>query len=118
MLNQLPTYLASALLITLIIEISVALLIGLRNPKDVLNVALVNVLTNPIVVFSAFISGFIFGSRIQLIVTVILEIAVLIKEALIYRKTLLTKRINPFVVSLILNGVSFFGGEIINRIIY
>lgn len=118
MLNQLPTYLVTALSLTLVIEITAALLIGLRKPKDLLNVALVNILTNPIVVFSAFMSGFIYGSRIQLIVTVILEIAVLIAEALIYRKTLLTKCINPFVVSLILNGVSFFGGEIINRIIY
>lgn len=118
MLNYLPIYLANALLMTVIIEAAVALIIGIRKPKDLLNVALVNIFTNPIVVFGIFITGYIFGNDIRLIATVFLELFAFLAEALIYRKTLSTKRINPFLVSLILNATSFFAGEILNRLIY
>lgn len=118
MLNHLPYYLANSLFFTLIIEIAVAFLIKIRKPKDILNVGLVNVLTNPIVVSSTFLTGFFFGNDARTAAIIILEIAVLIGEALIYGKTLSSKRINPFLISLILNVASYFSGEILNRLIY
>ena len=118
MLNNLPYYLVNALLLTVIIETAIALLIGIRKPADVLNVVLANVFTNPIVVFSIFMVGYIYGNKIRLAATVFLELFAFLSEALIYRKTLSTKRISPFLVSLILNATSFFSGEILNGLIY
>lgn len=118
MLNNLPFYLVNALLMTVIIETAIALLIGIRKPSDILNVILANVFTNPIVVFSVFIIGYIYGNKVRVAATVFLELFAFLAEAVIYRKTLSTKRINPFLVSLILNAISFFVGEILNGLIY
>lgn len=118
MLNYLPIYLANSLFLTLLIEIAAALLIKIRKPKDLANVALVNLLTNPIVVSATFLAGFFFGSDARLVATIALELAAFLTEALIYRKTLTAKRMNPFLISLILNASSYFLGEVINMFIY
>ena len=94
MLNNLPYYLINALLMTVIIETLLALVIAIRKPSDALYVILANAFTNPIVVFSIFMSGYFFGNEIRIWVTVFLELFAFIAEALIYRKTLSTKRIN------------------------
>ena len=48
----------------------------------------------------------------------VLELAVFVTEALIYRKLLYTKKPSPFILSLILNGVSFFIGTTVSGLIF
>ena len=113
--SEIPYYIVRSLLFTVIIETVIGIIIGIRNKKDILNVVLVNIITNPFVTIipitlNLYVS--VYARRISLI---ILEILVLITEALIYKKVLNYKKINWFIVSLILNVSSFGIGELINN---
>ncbi len=116
MLNLLPYYMVRSLAATLIIELVFAAILGARNKKDLLNVALVNIMTNPVVVSVSFVTGFFYGQNARLIVLIILELFALFSEGFIYKKTLNYKKINPFLFSLLLNGASYGIGLIINKI--
>lgn len=104
------------LLLTIFIEVIVGILIGIRNKKDILNIVLVNILTNPLVVSIPIYVLVKYGYNYQIISLVILEVLTVIIEGFIYFKVLIYKKINPFIISLILNLSSYLIGEIINRI--
>lgn len=115
-INNIPFILIKCLLLTIIIELSLALILGVRDKKDIINVILVNVITNPIVVMSQILLYLNFGYTIEVIGIVILEILVVPIEGLIYKKVLNYKKINPFILSLILNASSLIIGGFINNI--
>ena len=48
---------------------------------------------------------------------IIAELAVWVTEGLIYKKLLYFEKLHPFIISLILNGVSFFIGTTIASLI-
>lgn len=114
MINEIPYYIARSLILTVLIEVALALIIGIRKRKDILNVILVNTITNPIVnivpiTLNVYVS--LFARNVSLIV---LEVLALFVEAIIYKFTLKYKKINWFLISLILNASSFGIGEILN----
>lgn len=113
-LNSLPLLLIRCLLLTIIIELIIALILGIRDKKDIINIILVNVITNPIVVMSQTLLYIKFGYNIEMIGIAILEVLVVLVEGLIYKKVLNYKKINPILLSLILNALSFLIGELIN----
>lgn len=117
-LNDLPVIMIRCLICTIIIEVVIALIIGIRNKRDILNVIIVNILTNPIVVSLPIYIMMRYGLKARLYSLYILEVLTVLVEGLIYKKVLSFKKINPFLVALILNLGSYFIGEIINRIIY
>ena len=117
-LQDLPIIMIRCLLLTILIEGIIALIIGIRDKKDLLNVALVNILTNPIVVsVPIFVMVFIRVSY-RYYTLYILEILAFITEGFVYSKVLKYKKINPYLVSLILNLGSYLIGEILNKIMY
>lgn len=117
MLQSLPVIMVRCLLLTILIEGLTALILGVRSKKDLVNTVLVNMITNPILVFSTFILGFYFGNRVKVPVEYGEEIAVVIIEGLIYNKVMDYRKINPFLLSLILNGVSYASGFFFNSIL-
>ena len=112
-INEIPYYMARALILTVIIEVVVSFIIGYRK-KDLVNVMLVNIMTNPIVFIIPVYFNYKYGILERNVVLLILEIMALVLEALVYKKHLINKKINPFVLSLILNLSSYLIGEIIN----
>lgn len=116
MLNQLPYYIVRCLVLTLLFELSAAAVCGVRNKKDLLNVGLANVMTNPPLVVSVFLINYFFGLKARLIAVIILEISAFASEGFVYSKTLSYKKLNPWVLSLILNGFSYLSGLVINYI--
>lgn len=114
-LDQIPYYMARALIMTVLIETFIAFLIGYRK-KDLLNVALVNIMTNPIV----FIVPVYFNIKYSLfarnVVLLILEILTVFVEGFVYYKYFTKKKINPFVLSLILNLSTYLTGVIVNSL--
>lgn len=116
-INELPLIMLICLSSTIVIEISMSLLLGIRNKKDILNVILVNVMTNPLIVSIIMYITYnrIFNLTISII---ILEILITLVEGFTYKKVLKFDKINPYVLSLILNISSYFIGELLNNIIY
>lgn len=115
-LDELPLIMIKCLLYTILIECIIGYIIGVRDKKDILNIILVNVITNPIVV-SVPIYLMVKYNNIDLRykVLLVLEILAFLVEGLIYSKVLKYKKINPFLISLILNIGSYFIGEVINK---
>ena len=109
-------YMLICLIITIVVELLVALLLKVKNKKDLVNVLLVNILTNPLLVSIDNAISVKFGIKIAYIVLVVLEILVVIVEGYIYKKYLNYKKINPYILSLILNICSYLSGLIIIRL--
>lgn len=114
-INEIPYYIIRALVLTIIIELVVGIIIGIRNKKDILNVILVNMITNPFVTIVPVTLNIYVSVQARTIALYILEVIVLFTEGLIYKKVLNYKKINWLLISLILNFASFGIGEIINR---
>ena len=116
-LNDIPFIMIRCLLLTILIELTLALILGIRDKKDIINVILVNVITNPVVVMSQILLYLRFGYKIEIIGVAILEILVVPVEGLIYKKVLKYNKINPILLSLILNASSLIIGGFINTFI-
>ena len=116
-ISDLPRIILYSLIITIIIECLIGLIFGFRK-KDLLNIFLVNILTNPLLNAITGSVNYYFGLKVRTIVLIILEIIVVITEGYIYQKYFERRKINPYIVSLILNISSFGLGMIINNFIY
>lgn len=112
--DNLPLIMIRCLVLTIIIELVLALILGVRDKKDIINVILVNIITNPIVVLVPILIYLKFGNYYSKLTLFILEILTVIVEGLIYKKVLKYKKINWFLLSLLLNISSFLIGELIN----
>ncbi len=106
--------LIKSLFLTLLIELIVCIIFGIRKKEDIIVVICANVCTNPIVVYIAnlvlMFSGF---SNLYWIVVAILEIFAVILEAIIYKKCLRFNKFSAFTISLICNIISFGIGLLI-----
>ena len=116
-IREFPKVMIICLISTLIIECGIALLIGYRK-KDMLNIFLANCLTNPLVSSIPVYFNYYHGLRARNISLLILEILTLFVEGLIYHKYLKKRKINGFILSLILNLSSYTLGLLINEIVY
>ena len=114
-INNIPLTMVVCLSLTIIIETLLAFIIGARK-KDLLFVVLAQVVTNPIVVTVPYLIFILFGYRNYLISIYILEVLAFLIEGLIYSKTLKSKKINPYVLSLILNVCSYGFGLLMNGV--
>ena len=96
---------AVAFSITIILEISLAYILKIKDKKDLLNIIIINFITN--VSLNSFIFIYYILSKKLIIHILILEITIIIIEGTFYKKKLKYKRINPYLISLILNIVSY-----------
>ena len=117
LISDLPKVMLISLICTLVIEISIAFILKYRG-KDLLNVLLVNILTNPLLNSIIVAINYYYGLTARNITLYILEVLVVIVEGFIYQKYLDRKKINGYLLSLILNIASYGLGLLINKIIY
>lgn len=99
-----------SLILTLVIELFMSILIGLRKRNDIITVIFVNTLTNPIVVF---IANIIKIAYIYWLIVIIMEFIVILIEGKIYDKILIFKNISGIKISCLNNIISFGIGLII-----
>ena len=104
------------LLITVLLEEVTALILGVRKRFDLTVILFTNTLTNPVVVLGEMLVATFTGIPSPVYI-IIAELTVWVTEALIYKKLLYYEKLNPFVISLILNGVSFFIGTTLASLI-
>ena len=106
-----------SLSLTIIIELIVSLLLGIRETQDIKVVVLANCITNPVVVFIANCIYVLNYNLLYTITVAILEILAIIIEFLIYKKYLKFNEKSPLVISVINNIISFSLGLIITKFI-
>lgn len=117
MINDLPKYMVICLVETILLELLLGFILGVRSKKDIINIILVNVLTNPIVVVVPIFFLFYWSNVARIFCLVILEILTIIVEGFTYKKVMNYKRLNPFILALFLNIFSYFVGQLIWRFI-
>ena len=115
-INKLPITMIKCLIVTILIELFVAIIIGIRNKKDILNIILVNIITNPLVSSISVLCYYKYGIIYRNISLILLEIFTVVFEGFIFSKFLDYKKINGLVLAIILNTCSYFIGEVINII--
>lgn len=112
---ELVKILVISLFLTLFIEVVLALVLGIRKRQEIMLVALVNIVTNPVVVFCYSILGYVISNhmiswnpilRNPWMIKIILEIFAVLCEAFYYKRYSKTIK-HPFWLSLFLNGASF-----------
>ena len=107
-----------SVVLTVAIEVTLSLLLGLRGEENIETVIWINCITNPVVVG---ITNLIYMLSQNLIVRntvlVILEIVVIWVEGFLLKKNLNNLKIKPYIYSIYLNGLSFSIGLIISFII-
>ena len=106
---------AISLPLTLVFEGLLFFLIGKRSKKDFQLLVLVNILTNPAVVFLFWISVYYFFLN-KVIITVLLESAAILVEAFCYRRYGETFR-HPFLFAIAANIFSYGMGFLLQTII-
>ena len=97
---------------TLVLELLAAYLCRVRNKKDLCIVALINLATNPIVTYTLTLVSVLHLQAYRTCILVFLELFAFVTEGIIYRYVKIKK---PFLLSLVLNAVSYFGGQMIWR---
>lgn len=112
MLKEILLSMLLSFALTLLFELGLALLVGLRKPKDLLLAFLVNAATNPPLVLFLNLFSTYMSPPWYLILS--LEGCVVIAEWFLYRKRLEYVRIHPLLLSLLLNTVSYVGGLILS----
>ena len=113
-MNELMTYL-KPLLLTILFEMAAAYVLGLRTKKELLLTVLVNIVTNPLLVYFSLILMYHLGIKTGTILTyVLLEPLVVYVEYRIYQNCISGR--NCMLLSLILNLVSILGGLLCQRI--
>ena len=100
-------------LITIFVELILAVLWGYRSRRDLLVVFLVNTLTNPAVTALRYLSGQkVPSATLRTVILIVLEIAVLLSEWKLFQK-FLSKGRHFFLFSLSLNAASFGAGLLV-----
>ena len=103
--------------LTIAIELIVALLLGVREKSDIGYLIIINYITNPIFNFAMYvISHYIFKNTMMIILVLIGEVIVVLCEYKFLKNKLKFDRINPLLLSVILNIASVVLGHIINTI--
>lgn len=102
------------LVLTIIIEVSFSLILGIRNRKDIYSIIFINCVTNIVLNYIMnIIKYFVYSNILIYIILTIFEIVVVFIEYKYYKKYLEYKRINPLILSIILNILSFGFGLLI-----
>lgn len=117
-MNEAIIYL-KPLMLTIILEVIGAIMIfRIKDRKDLILVVLVNIITNPLLVyFSLLLMYYLDIGTGTLLTYLILEPLVISTEYLIYRKYLRSRN-DYLTVSLTLNLISIIGGLLCQRIMY
>lgn len=96
------------LVLTIFIELGISLLLGIRKRNDINNIIYINCITNIVLNYIINILSIIFYKNIFIVYVIlgILEILVIFIEYIYYKNNLKSK-INPLLLSIILNTLSF-----------
>ena len=100
--------------LTIIIELGIALLLGIKEKKDILNLIVINCITNPILNYIMMVVVYLTSNNV--IIYFLFEIMVIDLEYRFYKKKLVFKKISLLLLSIMLNISSLILGLIISVI--
>ena len=102
-----------ALILTLVIELSIAYVLGFKTKKDIIAIIFANLITHPLLCYFLWMNSFIFIIPINYFLIIILEISVVLLESALFFFALKQKYFNMLKLSFFINAVSFLVGSLI-----
>lgn len=105
-----------SLLLTIILELLFTIIKNIRDKESISTIIWINCLTNPIVVYLTNMSLLINNTFITNLILLFLEIIVVFVEGYLFKKHLKEIKINSYIFSLYLNGLSFSFGLLLSYI--
>ena len=102
-----------ALILTLIIELSVAYVFGFRNKKSIITIIFANLITHPLLCYFLWMNSVIFIIPINYISIIVLEILVALLESALLFLALKQNYLDMLKLSFGINMASFFVGLLI-----
>lgn len=102
-----------ALILTLLIELFVAYVLGFKTKKEIISVIFANLITHPLLCYFLWMNSFIFIIPINYFSIIILEISVILLESILLFFALKQKYLNMLKLSFSINTVSFLVGLLI-----
>ncbi len=106
---------AEALLLTLAVELAIAWLLGLRGRDQLLSIALINLVTNPLLNYLLLVNGHFHVFTQAKLLTVCLEAGVVLAEWSLLVWALRLRSARMLALSLAMNASSYFAGLLIFR---
>ena len=106
---------AEALILTIVIEVSVAWLFGLRSKTELWTVILINVITNPLLNYLIMVNGYFhLISQVNVLILCLEAVIVLVEwRLLVWVLRQGTKKM--LVLSVVMNAASYLAGLLIFR---
>ena len=114
--HRIVSNLLVCLALTVVLEAAAAFVCGVRTRFGQLVVLLANVVTNPVMNCALTVVSFYISPRAYYYFLVPLEVIVVQAEGLIYKQVLRSK-MNPFLLSFLLNACSYGLGTLILKLI-
>jgi len=106
---------STSLVLTIILEVIGALILGIRNKRDLLLLCLVNLLTNPVVVLTYYIIKIYTYWNLILILIVLESMAIIVEGK--YFKKYGDKITAPYLFAVLVNVFSYGMGKIISIVL-
>lgn len=106
-------YYLLALILTLIIELSVAYIFGFRNKKSIITIIVANLITHPLLCYFLLMNSVIFIIPINYFSIIVLEILVVLLESILLFFALKQKYLDILKLSFGINIASFLVGLLI-----
>jgi hypothetical protein len=104
-----------ALLITILVEATVAIVLGYRKKLEIATIILINIITNPLLNYLLFMTNYLGIIRVNTIGVLFLELIIVLVEWLLLRFVLQQDPKKLFVLSLAMNLCSYLAGVLIFR---
>lgn len=102
------------LFITLLFEVPLAWCLGVRKKGDLAVLSLINCATNPVVNFTLSLIPFLGIYTYSTAILILLELLSFLIEGMVYKWFSIK---HAFFLSFILNFVSYFGGQLLHRML-
>ncbi len=102
--------------LTLILELTVSFLSGVRRKRDIEVVIWANICTNPVVVYIVNLVLLFCNPAVYATLVLFMEIGICMAEGFIYRKCMTYDKMSPYMLSVINNVISFGIGLLWNMI--
>lgn len=105
-----------SLFLTIVFETIIGFICGIRGKYNFLVLALINAITNPVIVYIINVVLIFCKINVAVIVTLILEVIVFLVEGRMFKRFLDYNKMNKYLLAFIINALSFSIGTIINII--
>jgi hypothetical protein len=106
---------AEALFLTIAIEFGVAWIFRLRSKTELLTIAFINLITNPLLNYLILVNGYFQLISQNIILVLILEVGVVLVEWRLLLYVLRQDVRKMFILSVVMNGLSYIAGLLIFR---